>query len=54
MHAKDGVEGTVRRMQTARQYVQDFGIATECGIGRSRTPELVRELMRIHASAAQS
>jgi methionine synthase II (cobalamin-independent) len=54
VHAKDGVAGTVRRMQTARRFVQDFGIATECGIGRSRTPELVRELMRIHASAAES
>jgi len=54
VHAKDGVDGTVQRMQAARQFVQDFGIATECGIGRSRTPELVRELMRIHAAAAQS
>lgn len=53
VHAKDGVDGTVRRMQVAREFVQDFGIATECGFGRSRTPELVRELMRIHASAAQ-
>jgi len=40
-----------RRMQMADQFVQDFGIATECGIGRSRTPEMVEALMRIHAAA---
>jgi hypothetical protein len=54
VHAQDGVEGTVRRMKMAREVVPDFGIATECGIGRSRTPELVRSLLAIHAAAAQS
>jgi hypothetical protein len=54
VHAQGGVEGTVRRMKTAREVVADFGIATECGIGRSRTPELVRSLLAIHAAAAQS
>ena len=54
VHAKDGVEGTVRRMKTASVFVQDFGIATECGIGRARTRELAREIMRVHAGAAQA
>jgi hypothetical protein len=53
VHAKDGVEGAARRIQAADQFVQDFGIATECGIGRSRTSEMVEALMRIHATAAQ-
>ncbi len=54
VHAKDGVEGTVRRMKTASAFVQGFGIATECGIGRARTRELAREIMRVHAGAAQA
>jgi hypothetical protein len=52
VHAKGGVEGTLRRMKSARVFVDDFGIATECGMGRVRTPELTVEIMRIHAQAA--
>ena len=52
VHAKDGVEGTRRRMATARRHVATFGIATECGMARARTPEHVTELLRIHAGAA--
>jgi hypothetical protein len=54
VHASDGVEGTVRRMRTASRYVRDFGIATECGIGRARTLGMVHELLKVHAGAAQS
>ena len=54
VHAQDGVEGTVKRMRAAREFAQGFGIATECGFGRTRTPELARQLMQIHASAAQT
>jgi methionine synthase II (cobalamin-independent) len=53
VHAKDGTAGTLRRMQAAHKTVKDFGIATECGMGRSRTPELVRELLQVHVSAAR-
>ncbi|MCY4427913.1 MAG: hypothetical protein OXC05_12920 [Halieaceae bacterium] len=52
VHAGDGVEGTRRRIAAAEQVVENFGIATECGIARVRTPELVRELLHIHALAA--
>lgn len=54
VHAQDGVEGTVRRMRAAAEVVKDFGIATECGIGRARTPELARSIMTIHAEAARA
>lgn len=37
----DGVEATKKRIETAARYVPDFGIATECGMARCRTPELV-------------
>ena len=53
VHAKDGTDGTLRRMQAARTLVTDFGIATECGIGRSRTPDLVREILRVHGETAR-
>ncbi len=54
VHLKDGVDGARRRMQAARKVVKDFGIATECGIARARTPDMAREIMAIHAGAAQS
>ncbi len=39
-------------MEAASKTVEDFGIATECGIARVRTKELVEQLIRIHAEAA--
>jgi methionine synthase II (cobalamin-independent) len=52
VHAKDGVEGTRRRIAAARKFVPEFGIATECGMARARTPDTVMELMRVHAAVA--
>jgi hypothetical protein len=52
VHA-DGVEATQKRIEAASKYVSDFGIATECGIARQRTPELVRKLLEIHAGASR-
>jgi hypothetical protein len=51
VHA-DGVDATKKRIETAAKYVPDFGIATECGMARCRTPELVRTLLNIHAEAS--
>ena len=48
----DGVEATRKRIETAAKYVADFGIATECGMARCRTPEIVRDLLAIHAAAS--
>ena len=50
IHAADGDEGTQRRIATARKFVNDFGIATECGISRARKPELVQRLLELHVS----
>jgi hypothetical protein len=52
VHVKDGKEGALRRMKAASAFVRNFGIATECGIGRARTRELARRIMAIHAEAA--
>jgi hypothetical protein len=53
IHDSDGAEGAKRRAAAARNYVKDFGIATECGMARQRTPELVRRLLEIHAAASR-
>lgn len=52
VHAADGVEGTRRRIAAAREFVPAFGIATECGMGRCKTPETVLRLLEIHAGAS--
>ncbi len=52
VHAKDGAEGTKRRMAAARKVVKEFGIAAECGIARGRSPALVREFLEVHAAAS--
>jgi hypothetical protein len=50
VHAADGVEGLNRRIAAARPHLPEFGISTECGIARVRTPELVRSIIAIHAA----
>jgi hypothetical protein len=51
VHYTDGVEGTKRRLETAKHHVSNFSIATECGFGR-RDPATLPELLRIHANVA--
>jgi len=48
VHLSDGVSGTERRIAAARSIVPEFGIATECGLGR-RPPETVAALLQVHA-----
>jgi len=52
VHA-DGVENTRKRISVASIYVSDFGIATECGIARSRSPALVKEIIKIYAEVSR-
>ena len=52
IHHTDGIEGTKARMLAANKVVQDYAIATECGMGR-RPPETIQELLRIHKQAAE-
>jgi hypothetical protein len=49
VHARDGAEGTRARIAAARRHAPEFGIATECGMGRARTEQTVRTLLKIHA-----
>src|SRR5207248_6564881 len=51
VHFTDGVEGTRRRIAAAQRVVADFGVATECGLGR-RPSETIPDLLRIHSEVA--
>jgi methionine synthase II (cobalamin-independent) len=53
VHHTGGLEGTLRRMATAKKHARDFAIATECGLGR-RPADTLAELLRIHAQAADA
>jgi hypothetical protein len=52
VHYTDGIAGTRRRMASAASVYPDFGIATECGLGR-RVGQDIHKLLRIHAEAAE-
>jgi hypothetical protein len=52
VHLTDGVPGTRRRLAAAKRALsRDFGIATECGMGR-RDPRTIPGLMRVHVEVA--
>jgi hypothetical protein len=52
VHAADGAAGTRRRIEAAQRALdREFGIATECGLGR-RDPTTVPGLLRLHAELA--
>ena len=53
VHYTDGLVGTRRRIETANRVRTEFGIATECGLGR-RLGQDIPELLRIHAEAART
>jgi methionine synthase II (cobalamin-independent) len=54
VHAKDGVEGTKARIAAAQRYAPAFGVATECGMARARSEEIVRSLLSIHAAVCSA
>jgi hypothetical protein len=51
VHYTDGLAGTRRRMDAAREFIARYAVATECGFGR-RGPETIPELLRLHLAAA--
>ena len=53
VHPEDGPEGIKKRAAAAAKYVSGFGIATECGIARARKPELVRQILELHAAGSK-
>lgn len=53
VHATDGVEGTRKRIAAAQRHVHGFGIGSECGIARSRGPELVHRFLDVYSGSTQ-
>jgi hypothetical protein len=51
VHFTDGVNGARNRIKAAKNFVQNFGIATECGFGR-RDPKTIPDLLRLHVDVA--
>ncbi|WP_103381814.1 hypothetical protein [Pseudonocardia dioxanivorans] len=52
VHATDGLDGAARRIAAARRATTtEFGVGTECGLGR-RAPESVPALLDLHRAAA--
>jgi hypothetical protein len=52
VHAQDGVEGTLRRIDAASKVVPAFGIASECGISRGRDRDIALKFIETYAAAA--
>ena len=44
---------SLRRAEAARKVLPKFGIATECGLGRAKTPADVRKLIDLHSEVAR-
>ena len=51
IHMTDGLAGTQSRITAAQSVLTDFGVATECGLGR-RPAETIPELLEIHANVS--
>jgi hypothetical protein len=51
VYSEDGSDEASERARLAAEVVGEFGVATECGMGR-RAPETVRGLMEIHRDVA--
>jgi hypothetical protein len=51
IHKEDGIEGAKRRIEKAAAFVEDFGVATECGMGREPR-EQIPSMLDLHHEAA--
>jgi SAM-dependent methyltransferase len=52
LHVQDGKVGARRRISCASQYVQNFGVATDCGWGRGGAPA-VDALLELHRATSE-
>jgi hypothetical protein len=54
VHLNGGVAGTRERISAAKQSLPEFGIGAECGLGRAKTPDMVTDILAIHAALCES
>ena len=50
IHLGDGLAGAQRRIAAAHKFRERFGIATECGLGRAKTPATVKAIIELYAA----
>ena len=53
VHWQDGVEGTRKRIAAAQRHVRDFGVASECGIARARSTDVVRRFLDLYEAVTR-
>jgi methionine synthase II (cobalamin-independent) len=53
VHHDDGVAGAKRRIAAASRFVQDFGIGTECGMGRGGNAAWAEAMLALHRQVAE-
>jgi len=53
VHLADGPQGAEKRIAAASTFAGDFGIATECGLGR-RPKDMISDIVSLHAQIARS
>jgi hypothetical protein len=53
VHRLDGIEGARRKLAAARKFAPDFGVATECGMGRYFAPETMPDVFALHRQIAE-
>ena len=51
VHNTDGVDGSLRRLETAKRHATGFGVSAECGLAR-RPHEAMPEILRVHKQVA--
>ena len=52
VHKYDGLEGANRRIASASKFFPDFGVGTECGMGR-RPPAAIPDLLALQSQIAE-
>lgn len=51
IHFSEGIEGAKRKIAAAEKHLADFGIATECGLGRKPADQII-PILQLHADLA--
>jgi hypothetical protein len=51
IHHGDGIEGAMRRIRAAQKVLPEFGVTTECGLGR-RDPETISSILNTFAQVS--
>ncbi|HEY1804983.1 MAG TPA: hypothetical protein VGG45_10940 [Terracidiphilus sp.] len=50
VHLQDGVAGARSRIAAAAKFLHEFGVGTECGLGRAKTSEMVVDILALYAA----